>query len=97
MKSVGIADLKASLSEHLSRVKAGEEIIITERGKPIARIQRLAGIGTYSPRMEKLIAQGRVRPPDEVMDVESFLAGPWPEDPSGAVLAALLAEREEGR
>jgi prevent-host-death family protein len=96
MKSVGIADLKASLSKHLSRVKAGEEIIITERGKPIARIQRLAGIGTFTPHMERLIAQGRVRPASRPIDVERFLAG-RPEDPKGAILAALLAEREEGR
>jgi prevent-host-death family protein len=94
MIAIGIAKLKASLSESLARVKAGEEIIITERGKPIARIQRLAGIGTYSPHMERLIAAGRARPPDVPMDIEWFLAG-RPEDPTGAVLAALLAEREE--
>ena len=96
MIAIGIAKLKASLSESLARVKAGEEIIITERGTPIARIQRLAGIGTFTPHMERLIAQGRVRPPSRPIDVERFLAG-RPEDPTGAVLAALLAEREEGR
>ncbi len=35
---VGVRELKNRLSEYLSRAKAGEEIIITEHKKPIARI-----------------------------------------------------------
>ncbi|PYN64673.1 MAG: type II toxin-antitoxin system prevent-host-death family antitoxin, partial [Candidatus Rokuibacteriota bacterium] len=38
MTSAAVAKLKASLSEYLARVKAGEEVIVTERGKPIAKI-----------------------------------------------------------
>jgi prevent-host-death family protein len=34
----GIRDLKAKLSAYLRQVKAGETIVITERGKPIGRI-----------------------------------------------------------
>ena len=97
MTAIGIAELKASLSEYLARVKAGEEVLITERGQPIARIVPLVGVASYGPRIARLVSQGRLRLPEEPMDVESFLALPWPEDPRGAVLAALLAEREEGR
>ncbi|WP_374687443.1 type II toxin-antitoxin system Phd/YefM family antitoxin [Promineifilum sp.] len=35
---VGIRELKSGLSEYLRRVKAGETIVITERGRPIGRI-----------------------------------------------------------
>ncbi len=42
MKHAAVAKLKATLSEYLARVKAGEEVIVTERGKPIARIVPLA-------------------------------------------------------
>lgn len=38
MISAGIKDVKNNLSRLLARVKAGEEIRITERGRPIARI-----------------------------------------------------------
>ena len=38
MISAGIKDVKNNLSRLLARVKAGEEILITERGRPIARI-----------------------------------------------------------
>ena len=36
--NVGIRELKSQLSEYLRRVKAGETVIITERGQPIGRI-----------------------------------------------------------
>ena len=36
--TVGIRDLKAQLSKTIQQVKAGETVIITERGKPIGRI-----------------------------------------------------------
>ncbi|MBW1945932.1 MAG: type II toxin-antitoxin system prevent-host-death family antitoxin [Deltaproteobacteria bacterium] len=38
METTAISKLKASLSEYLSKVKAGEEVLVTERGKPIAKI-----------------------------------------------------------
>jgi len=34
----GIKEVKNKLSQFLAQVKAGEEIVITERGKPIACI-----------------------------------------------------------
>ncbi|HTC23925.1 MAG TPA: type II toxin-antitoxin system prevent-host-death family antitoxin [Gemmatimonadales bacterium] len=94
--AAGIAELKASLSEYLARVKAGEEVVVTERGRPIARIVPLAGADALEARTAALIAQGRIRPAEEPMD-DAFLELPRAEDPKGAVLAALLAEREEGR
>ena len=36
MKSVSIAALKAQLSKHLRAVRAGEELAVTDRGRPIA-------------------------------------------------------------
>jgi len=38
MTKVGIADLKAKLSEHLRTVKRGEEVTVYDRNEPIARI-----------------------------------------------------------
>ncbi|KPK08007.1 MAG: hypothetical protein AMJ56_12380 [Anaerolineae bacterium SG8_19] len=35
---IGIRELKARLSTYLRRVRAGETIIITDRGKPVGRI-----------------------------------------------------------
>jgi prevent-host-death family protein len=42
MKTVAVAELKAALSKYLSAVKAGEEVLVTDRGKPIAKMIPLA-------------------------------------------------------
>lgn len=57
---VGVRDLRNGLSAHLDRVKAGEEIIITEHGRPIAR---LSPVGAEVDRMAALVAAGIVRSP----------------------------------
>ena len=36
--TVGVRDLRNNLKRYLDRVKAGEEVVITERGKPVARL-----------------------------------------------------------
>jgi prevent-host-death family protein len=38
MPKVGIADLKAHLSEHLRKVRAGGTITVVDRDTPVARI-----------------------------------------------------------
>ena len=38
MPTISVADAKAHLSELLDRVEAGEEVVITRRGKAIARL-----------------------------------------------------------
>lgn len=38
MKRVGVADLKAHLSEHLRAVRKGGEITVMDRDTPIARV-----------------------------------------------------------
>ena len=42
MKQVKIADLKDRLSEHLRAVERGEQIEVTDRRRPIARIVPIA-------------------------------------------------------
>lgn len=58
--SVGVRELKNRLSAHLDRVKAGEEITVTEHGRPVAR---LIPVGPDVDRMAALVAAGIVRPP----------------------------------
>ena len=49
MKTAAVSKLKASLSEYLLKVKAGEEVIVTDRGKPIAKIVPLKRSETAIP------------------------------------------------
>lgn len=38
MLAIGIAGLKTNLRKYIARVKKGEAIIITDHGKPVARL-----------------------------------------------------------
>lgn len=40
MRTVGLAEAKAQLSALLDAVEAGEEVVITRRGHPVARVVR---------------------------------------------------------
>ena len=40
--SVGIRELKSHLSEYLRRIRAGETVVITDRGRPVGRIVPVA-------------------------------------------------------
>ena len=57
--SVGVRELKNQLSGYLDRARAGEEITVTEHGRPIAR---LTSIGPDVDRMAGLVQAGIVRP-----------------------------------
>ena len=57
---VGVRDLKNNLSRYLDRVSDGLEIVVTERGRPVARLLR---IDEPADRLADLIAAGLVRPP----------------------------------
>ena len=38
---VGVRELKLRLSEYLARVREGETVVVTHRGRPVAKIERL--------------------------------------------------------
>lgn len=57
---MGIRDLKNGLSKYIERVRAGEEVIVTDRGRPVAR---LSSIDESTDRLADLVAAGVVRPP----------------------------------
>jgi prevent-host-death family protein len=41
MGTVGVKELKNRLTHYLRRAKDGEEVVVTERGRPIALIQSI--------------------------------------------------------
>jgi len=68
MSTVGIRELKNGLTQYLRRTKQGEEVIITERGKPIALIQPIRSVEhpvSLEARLAKLAAQGFVTLPTQ--------------------------------
>jgi prevent-host-death family protein len=97
MKRAPISILKAQLSQYLGAVKSGEEVIVTEHGRPIARISPIAGVDTLDDRMARLIREGRVRPPTGKRPIVLPRIDELPQDPEGKSLEWVLEERREGR
>ncbi|MFP5284553.1 MAG: type II toxin-antitoxin system Phd/YefM family antitoxin [Thermoanaerobaculia bacterium] len=93
MRSIGISELKASLSETLARVKGGEEIVVTEHGRAIAKIIPLWA-ATPAAVTADLVRSGILRVPERSLD-ETFWTLPRPSDSQALVRAALVAERRE--
>jgi prevent-host-death family protein len=58
--TVGIAELRQNLSKYLRRVEAGERLVVTDRNKPVAE---LGPPPTTGSALDRLIAEGKVRPP----------------------------------
>jgi prevent-host-death family protein len=94
--AVGVGELKARLSEYLRRVKRGEEVIVTERGRAVARLSPVIEPGQTDARYHALVASGAIRPPVRKPDPDFFRKRLLPADPEGLALQHLLEEREEG-
>ena len=95
MKSAKISRLKASLSEYLMKVRAGDELIVTDRGMPIAKIVPLRRTGRgIPPHLLTLELQGSARVGTGKLPA-GFLDRPRLRDPEGRILKALLEERQE--
>jgi prevent-host-death family protein len=86
---VGVREFRESLSAWLDRAAAGEEIVVTERGKPKA----LVGPASEEAVLDRLARAGRIRratrprgplPPPVPIEgsITPFLqwakGGPWP-------------------
>ena len=56
---VGVRELKNHLSRYIDRVKGGEEVVVTDRGRPVAR---LVSVDASTDRLADLVDQGLVRP-----------------------------------
>lgn len=80
MQTVGVKELKNRLSQMLGAVKGGEELLITDRGRPIARIVPEGATVSEAARLAALAARGILRLPEEEPgsepDLEEVRGGP---------------------
>src|SRR5262245_1182572 len=99
MKTATITEAKNQLSALIDRVRHGETIVITDRGRPVARlVSALASAGEDPQgRLARLERRGGLRrataPPPRALILAKM---PKVKKPAG-VLEALLEERREGR
>ncbi len=85
---VGVRELRQNLSRYLRRVRAGERLVVTERGRPLAV---LAPWVDETDVLDRLIASGSVRRGDGRLLEITPVARPVSHDGS----EALALERQE--
>ena len=97
MKSVAVAELKANLSKYLGQVKAGEQVLVTERGVPVAKLVpvelKKKDLPAHLQELEKAglakIGSGRI--------AKRFWDWKRPADPRGRAVKFLIEERSRER
>lgn len=55
---IGIRELRDHLSQYLKHVESGEEVVVTDHGRAVARVVPING----TPMIDRLIAEGLVTP-----------------------------------
>jgi prevent-host-death family protein len=61
LNTYSIYEAKARLSEIVRRVKAKERIVITERGKPVAKLVPIEHATTFQARISELESAGALQ------------------------------------
>jgi prevent-host-death family protein len=93
MKTATITEVKNQLSAIIDRVRAGESVIVTDRGQPVATIEPVRADADDAARLVRLERSGIVRP-------ASKPPPPLPTELPGAkasAVEALIDERRSGR
>jgi prevent-host-death family protein len=96
MKSATITEAKNGLSALIDRVRAGESVVITDRGVPVARLEPMADYPDPEGRIARLERAGIIRRGTGPVSLDAL--PPAPKLPPGvSALEALLEERRTGR
>jgi len=96
VKRASISEAKNKLSALIDQVKNGETIVITDRGRPVARLEPVAGSEADEDRIARLERAGVIRRGKNTGAIQEILSTPPIRLKSGAsVLQALLDERVE--
>ena len=66
MERIGIYDARAKLSELIERVQAGEEVVLTRHGEPVARLVP----AKPRQRRSKADAVARIRALSKKLDIQ---------------------------
>lgn len=97
MTTATITEAKNGLSALIDRVKAGETIVILDRGVPVARLEPVTALTDPEGRLRHLERMGLLRTGTGQVPLE-LLRQPPPRPTGGiSITDALLDERRSGR
>lgn len=96
MRTATITEAKNGLSALIDRVKAGETIVILDRGVPVARLEPMTMLADPEGRLRRLERLGLIRRGSGAVPL-ALLRTPPPRPTGGiSITDAVLEEREEG-
>ncbi len=99
MRTATISETKNSLSALLDRVRHGETIVITDRSRPVARLEPALGAEHAGPdegRLARLERAGVIRRARRGRLEEILRVAPPAPRAGGDVVQALIQERRSG-
>lgn len=97
MKTATITEAKNRLSALIDQVRAGQSILILDRGLPVARLEPIASLPEQTGRIGRLERAGIIRGATQPPPIDR-IRKPGPRVAEEAsVVAALLEERRSGR
>ena len=94
MRSTNIADLRNRLTQYLREVRAGEEIVVRDRQRPIAKIVPFT-VDDDDPEEAALVGDGLMRKGSGAVR-PSFWKARRPRLTRKAAAAAVSADRDSG-
>ena len=89
MRTAKISELKAKLSAHIEYVKRGEEVLILDRNKPVARLVPPQTVIDDDEEMNRLTARGILLPPRDPEAESRFV----PTRPTGKPISKETMDR----
>lgn len=98
MKKASITEAKNNLSALIDRVKGGSPVLIVDRGRPVARLEPVTGLGSDDDsRLARLVREGIVRPARAVRPKAVLTTRPPRPRKGASGVRALLDDRRDGR
>jgi prevent-host-death family protein len=88
MQRIGVRELRQHASRYLARVAQGEQIEVTDRGRPVAMLVPVRGSDWHD-----LLARQRIAVPTEDVDVVGEEPGEYEVDASRVLEAMRESER----
>jgi prevent-host-death family protein len=88
---MGLREANQYFSQAIKAVKAGQEVVLTERGKPIATIKPLKVVQNGDAAVRRLEAAGLLRPAQKTSPVPAWSPRPL----KGVSLSRTLREERD--
>jgi len=96
MKTATITDAKNRLSALIDLVRAGESVVITDRGRAVATIEPIGSVPDPTGRLLRLQRAGLIRLGNTAPPLD-LLRTPPPALATGSAVKEILDERRAGR